>query len=305
MKQEIEKILINRPDIKLKGISLFSSILFHILILFILVKISPSVRLYLFQEVAEVRIVSPEKIYLPQLDRLPDQPEKSGAVIQKTSMERATAIGGEGGSVIETEQGQVYLSNLSISRIVNRGEEGQPSSKLVSEFRLNTSSGSKSNFTLGVGHQDSETTDRIGRESENRLIIPGYSPDGLSNIRFHRIKSTRSAGGNRTGSQPQSSVTYPGSYDISPWVREVVDKIRNNWSIPPLRDSVAIGEVKILLVVEKDGRLLSLEILDSSDLPYFDETAMEAIRSSLPFPPLPESFPSEKLEAYLVFQFNE
>jgi len=305
LKQEIEKILINRLDIKLKGISLFISILFHILILFLLVKISPSVRLYLFQEVAEVRIVSPEKIYLPHIDRYPDELEESGTFPQEISMQRSSAVRKKSLSDSETEQGRVYLSNLSISQTVNRVEEGQSFSGLVSEFRLNASSGSKSNFKLGVGQQKSETTDRVEGESEKRLDIPGFNPDGLSAIRFNRIKSTRSAGGTRAGSQPQSSFIYPGNYDISPWVREVVDKIRNNWSIPPPRDSVAMGEVRILLVVEKDGKLLSLEILDSSDLPYFDQTAMEAIRSSLPFPPLPEGFPSEKLEAYLVFQFNE
>lgn len=305
MKQEIEKIRISRPDIKLKGISLFISILFHILLLFLLVKIFPPVRLYVHEEVAEVHIVSPEEIYLPRIDRYLEEAEIPGALPQERPMGTPSAVGEEGSIDRETEQGQVYLPDLSINQTVSRAEEDQSFSGMVSEFRLDAFSGRKSNFTLGVGREKSEPTDRVEGEPKERLNISGYYSDGLSSIQFNRMKSRKGAGGIRTSRQQQSEFMYSESFDISPWVKEVVDKIRNNWSIPPPRESVAIGEVKILIVVGKDGRLITLEILDSSDLPLFDEMAMEAIRLSSPFPPLPEGFPYESFEASLVFQFNE
>jgi protein TonB len=94
-------------------------------------------------------------------------------------------------------------------------------------------------------------------------------------------------------------------YDISPWVKEVVDKIRNTWTLPPIDTSIAMGEVKILIIVGKTGNLIAMDIVKSSDFPVFDQTTTAAIRSSAPFPPLPDDFPSERLEAYLVFEFHE
>jgi len=257
------------------------------------------------EEVAEVHIVSPEEIYLPRIDRYLEEAESPGALPQERPMGTPSAVGEEGSIDRKTEQGQVYLPDLSINQTVSRAEEDQSFSGMVSEFRLDTSSGRKSNFTLGVGREKSEPTDRVEGEPKERLNISGYYSDSLSSIQFNRMKSRKGAGGIRTSRRQQSEFMYSESFDISPWVKEVVDKIRNNWSIPPPRESVAIGEVKILIVVGKDGRLITLEILDSSDLPLFDEMAMEAIRLSAPFPPLPEGFPYESFEASLVFQFNE
>ena len=76
---------------------------------------------------------------------------------------------------------------------------------------------------------------------------------------------------------------------------------KNKGNIEKMRGT----EMKIYISVKKNGELLDLEIMNSSVLVQFDETALEAVQSSLPFPPLPDEYPYEKLEALLVFQFNE
>jgi len=256
----------------------------------------------MYQEVAEVRIVSPGKIYMPRMDRYPEVSAVSGISPQESLGEPSSIVGKEGFSEGETGEGQ---HNLSIRKNMDSTLKDPAFSGWVLPFRLDASSGKNSDFTLRVGGKELEDTDEFEGESKDKLNLSDFYSGGLSSIQFNRIKSRKDIRGTRTSRLEQSVFNYSENYDISPWVKEVVDKIRNSWSVPPIKESLAMGEVKIYISVSKNGELLSLEILNSSVFVLFDETALEAVQSSLPFPPLPDGFPYEKLEALLVFQFNE
>ena len=126
----------------------------------------------------------------------------------------------------------------------------------------------------------------------------------LSSIPFDRI-ITKKRGEVLTGPIDPDVSNQLGAYDITPWVIQVVDKIRNNWNPPPIDESLALGEVKIRLIIGKEGNLITAEIVEPSNFYVFDQTTTAAIRSSAPFPPLPFEFPSDRLEAFLVFEFHE
>lgn len=256
----------------------------------------------MYQQIAEVRIVAPEKIFLPQMERYPDVNAVSGILPQENLGEPPSTVGGEGFS--ESERGE-FQPNLSILKNKDNTAKDLAFSGWILPFRLNASSGKSSNFTLRVGGKELEAADDFGGESKDRLNLSDLYTGGLSSIQFNRIKSRKDIRGTRASRLEQSPLDYSENYDISPWVKEVVDKIRNSWSVPPIKESLAMGEMKIYISVSKNGELLSLEIMNSSLLVLFDETALEAVQLSLPFPPLPDGFPYERLEALLVFQFNE
>jgi len=296
---------LERPETKLRGISLAISIFFHMAILFVLVKISPPVRIYLYPEVVEVRIVSPEKIYMPRIDRYLEASTTPEISPQGGLEEPSSPLGERRLGESEMGEGQVYMPNLNINKNMENVRKDRSFSGGMTPFRFTSSSGKTSNFTLRIRNKEFKPVDKSEGEPKDKLNLSGFDSGDLSSIQFNRIKSRKDIRGTRASGLEQSVFDSTEKYDISPWVKEVVDKIRDNWSIAPIKESLAMGEVKIFLSVSKNGELLHLEILNSSELVLFDETALEAVRSSLPFPPLPIEFPHEKLEALLVFQFNE
>ena len=86
--------------------------------------------------------------------------------------------------------------------------------------------------------------------------------------------------------QPQD-VNLPG---YLPLVRE---KIERNWNPPPGARGI---KVKVVFTIQRTGILTDVRLLDSSGNFYFDQAAIRSIRSSNPFPPLPEQFSRESLE---------
>jgi TonB family protein len=107
-------------------------------------------------------------------------------------------------------------------------------------------------------------------------------------------------------------VIYRGSaspgvrgFDISPWAQLLVNIIQRNWVLPPADAAKASGRVGITIIVDGNGRLSTVRLINSSSNQLLDRAALDAIARSLPFPRLPQGFPDRELEAYLVFDYHE
>ena len=284
--------LMNQTNIKERGISILVSLLFHVAIFLLLIKVVPPIRVYLYRQVADVRIVSPETMYLPRIAGLSEEIRTSGVSSPSIPYEEPSFPGKEDLPQVEfPEPGIVYLRNLAIGR----GTEWQVSSETMPTFDLIPTPRAGGGFSLEIGQKQPE--------SEKMLDLSAYNLPALSALRFNRNVTGKE--GIPTGQLTQNILDQQEGYDIAPWVKGVVDKIRNNWTLPPIDESIAIGEVKIHAIFGKQGALVSVKIVESSDFSAFDRTAIEAILSGVPFPPLPDDFPSDRLEAYLLFQFNE
>jgi TonB family protein len=192
------------------------------------------------------------------------------------------------------EPGVVYLKNMTFGRAVEKPD----ASRTIPSFDLVPSPRAESGFSLGIDRKKAEAD-----ETEAEMDLSVFDTPALSQVQFDRILTRKEDGS--FGRHAQDEVEQRIRYDIAPWVKGVVDKIRNNWKVPPIDESIAIGEVKLHVVFGKKGELVSMAIMKSSNFETFDRTAMGAIRSSAPFSPLPDDFPSARLEAFLVFQFNE
>ena len=89
------------------------------------------------------------------------------------------------------------------------------------------------------------------------------------------------------------AVSSPHEAKLGDYLPRVRDKIERNWNPPP----VARGaKVKVLFQILHSGRAGEVKLQDSSGNFYFDQAAIRAIRSSSPFPALPEDFPRELVD---------
>lgn len=95
--------------------------------------------------------------------------------------------------------------------------------------------------------------------------------------------------------------------DITPWARKVVETINENWSLLPgfgTGDSGSGGEVGIAVAFNQEGRVVSDRVTRSSGMQYMDQTALNAIRMSGPYPPLPGRIPGGRLNVFFLFNYQ-
>jgi TonB family protein len=130
---------------------------------------------------------------------------------------------------------------------------------------------------------------------QNLQTVPFGTPNGLDSETGDGTNSTAIGG---------SAFFDAKGYDITPWAKRMVYGVKKNWIIPPVQEYGMGGMVGVYLVVEKDGRISTLSVQKASGLKPFDQAAVNAIRLSDPFPPLPQDFPNANLPAYFVFRYN-
>jgi TonB family protein len=280
---------------KEKAFCILFSLVFHVTVVFLLIKIVPPVRVFPYRQVAEVRIESPEKMYFPRIAGLSEEtgPSEGLPTVQSSEEPVTTVIQGvqQAGSI---EPGVVYLKNMTFGRAVEKLD----AFRTAPSFDLIPSPRAGEGFSLGIARKNTEAD-----ETETEMDLSVYETPALSQVQFDRVLTRKE--GRSSGQFAQDELGQPIRYNIAPWVKGVVDKIRNTWIVPPIDESIAIGEVRVRVVFGKKGDLVSMAIMKSSNFEAFDRTALGAIRSSAPFSPLPDDFPSARLEALLVFQFNE
>jgi TonB family protein len=107
-------------------------------------------------------------------------------------------------------------------------------------------------------------------------------------------------GGQRVG----MSIALKG-YDLLPWATSVIDKIQLNWVLPAVPEVPDKARISMIVVIKKTGELDSIEILEGTSVEALDQAALEALRSSLPFPALPADFPGDLLEITFEFLYND
>jgi TonB family protein len=93
-------------------------------------------------------------------------------------------------------------------------------------------------------------------------------------------------------------------YNLAPWASKVVELIQRNWDIPPTRPANPDAAVEIVIILQKNGQVSTMEVMASSEDRTFDQAARFAIELSSPLPPLPEDFPDANIEIAFVFSIE-
>ncbi|MGE5342063.1 MAG: TonB C-terminal domain-containing protein [Candidatus Omnitrophota bacterium] len=145
-----------------------------------------------------------------------------------------------------------------------------------------------------------------GSESgdENRLLdaIPDIST--YTKLPFTDQNNGFGAGGDGISAYGGGAYFNSKGFDVTPWAKRVVYSIKSNWIIPIACEAGIKGTVGIYVVFGRNGRILKLELRQSSKLGSYDQASLNAFKLSNPFPALPDNFPNPDLDAYFVFQYN-
>jgi len=95
------------------------------------------------------------------------------------------------------------------------------------------------------------------------------------------------------------------AWNFAPWIRDFANKLHRHWKAPyayfPL--GVISGSTTLRLVVEKDGTLSSMEVLDKVGHESLHDASQAALRAFAPYTPLPPDFPEENLVITLVLHY--
>ncbi len=119
-------------------------------------------------------------------------------------------------------------------------------------------------------------------------------------------RGTGRGGGGGGGGRQRVGMSIPlKGYDLLPWATKVIDRLQLNWALPAVPEVPEAAKISMIVVIKKTGELDSIEILEGTSLEALDRAALDAIRASLPFPPLPADFPGDLLEINFEFVYND
>ena len=310
-------------EIKRKGISFLLSLALHSLLFYIALHLASPVRVYdLQEEITNLIIVPPEKLFIPQgyedfkgIHDFDELLPRRGARQRKPFL-RAEISGGEsepGVEVSTKERGGVLPSGSRIEsqEAQIKAERWSSQSNMSSRFKLKLPGDINPNLPPDADLNLSPYFEREGKDlskiDRDKLekILYQYLYTDLSRIPAAKGKSPAINFGDRQRPGAGKVSFNVKGYDITPWATEVVNKIQTNWIIPASQSQNIKGTVRFFVVINTSGEISSIEIIESTDVSALDLLALNAINSSLPFPRLPDDFPSDKLEAYLVFHYND
>jgi len=297
----------------------------HALFLYLILHSKVTYKIYPDKwDVREVFIVSPEGLFVPENI---EESIKSSPVIEEFSdmrlkeADRFSFKAKQLQKETETLTDEIAVPELGKEKRAYAPEGADiedvtarkaSASDLTSPFKLNlplkVESGLPEDYKLDLSRTDERMKSplkELEKESAKKDIsLLKYIYSDYSNIRPSQARSK--SGRYRTGSRigRRKTTFHTAGYDISPWAEKVVNKIQKNWMIPSQKMS-SKGLVGISVIVEKNGELSSIQMVNSSSIQALDETALRAIRMSSPFPDLPDDFPNKNLEAYLEFLYDD
>jgi TonB family protein len=104
--------------------------------------------------------------------------------------------------------------------------------------------------------------------------------------------------GNPSGSPGIDAIKEP---DFGTYMRELQRRIKRNWDPPRGNDS---KRVVLIFKVSRDGRLLSLRVLNSSGIQTVDRAAISAVELTAPFKPLPPEYKGNDIDIQFTFDYN-
>jgi len=251
------------------------------------------------EKVIDVIIVPPEKIFFPGFEKVPTSldnfikpsPEKGLKKINGFSEEEKKFIGQSARKITSKD-----VKSKTDSIIFD--------SNLPSGFRLSLPLESKLDLSLKSGGKENMFDEIYKDKVKKNLNLSKYLYSDFSNIHPKRNISSFGGFGNRSAAR-RGKVTFNiKDYDLTPWATEVVNKIQKNWIIPSSQKTIKKGQVEISVIIEKNGELSSIEIVNPSKLPLLDQIALKALNLSAPFPKLPDDFPDKDLKAIFLFHYD-
>ena len=272
-------------DLKRNGLSLGISLLVHAILIISIFFIFPSEEFRIFENVTDVIIVPPEKLFIPERMEPASGPESK---VPLTSVPDKTP------GLEESEESS---------------QELMTSPEIKAEFRLEIPSKSqpeskfddRPHFSLKLPSPDMVTGKNYRNIPKDLDLLKYLYPDQRGIIR----RTGKAGGTSGLLRSVWDSSSDSRGFNITPWAEYVVARIQKNWFISPDREIGKNAVFRVLLIVEKNGELQSFELLETSGDELLDKAALNALDSSSPFPKLPDEFLEKTLTIELSFKYYD
>ena len=125
---------------------------------------------------------------------------------------------------------------------------------------------------------------------------PGAAETGASVPEGLRRSDNRPTSAPGSGGAP-STLSSP---DFAPYLEMIKKRVQSVWKYP--EGMTGSHRINVIFVLDRAGKLVRAEVADSTD-PRLNNSALQAMRSASPFPPIPESL-KELAGSPLRMRFN-
>jgi len=136
----------------------------------------------------------------------------------------------------------------------------------------------------------------------------GFASGAISHAQDHPPEVTSTAVPQATSaSQNGVQILMPtNGVDFKPYLNVLVRDVRRKWyaSMPETAQKGERGEAIVRFRIELNGKAEGVVLEMSSGKDVFDEAAIQAIRDSGPFQPLPQAFKGPFISLRFVFNYN-
>ncbi len=153
-----------------------------------------------------------------------------------------------------------------------------------------------------------------GTAGKSGSAAPSFSPTtssrggaGIGSSGGGRFSNTAGSGrgnvgnpgpGNPNGAPGIDAIKEP---DFGPYMKELQRRIKMNWDPPKGNES---KRVILLFSITRDGRLKSVKVHRSSGSEAADRAAIDAVKLTAPFRPLPPEFKGDSVDIQFTFDYN-
>lgn len=130
---------------------------------------------------------------------------------------------------------------------------------------------------------------------------PSLSPTGKGT--GSKLGGGGSGGGNPGPGNPNGrpGIDAIKEPDFGPYMRDLQRRIKMNWNPPKGNES---KRVVLMFKIAKDGRLLSCSVFKTSGLQSADQAALDAVKLTAPFKPLPAEYKNSSIDIQFTFDYN-
>jgi len=132
----------------------------------------------------------------------------------------------------------------------------------------------------------------------------GGSGSGIQGLPTGSRSGTGTAGGGTgSGSGGGSTTGLRGASnaDFNRYLEQLEKRVKSHWKFP--EDVAGVQEVAVRFSLDRAGKLLQAQVLDSSDS-RLNPSAVDAMRRASPFPPIPDNLAKELANEPLIVRFK-
>ena len=95
---------------------------------------------------------------------------------------------------------------------------------------------------------------------------------------------------------------FPYTY----YLQIIIDKVSGNWFTSLVDPGISGNfQTTVHFKIQKNGQVSDLKIEESSGIRSLDMSALRAVQTSAPFPPLPRAYEDDYLGIYLIFEHSK